>query len=54
MAIYIAKSITDVYRDGHWLMIAKTVTLLCPCENVLKYVKLVELNGEDFLLFNLS
>jgi integrase len=54
MAIYIEKSKTDVYRDGHWVMIAKTGTLLCPCENVLKYIEWAELNGEDFLLCNLS
>jgi integrase len=54
MAIYIEKSKTDIYRDGHWLMIAKTGTVLCPYENILKYIKWTGLEGDDYLFCNLS
>ena len=34
MVIFIESSNADVYRDGAWVMIAKTNTKLCPVRNV--------------------
>ena len=54
MAIFIESSKTDKYRDGSWIMIAKTGTCLCPVTNVKKYIEWANLSSEDFLFCNLS
>ena len=37
--IFIEKSKTDVYREGHWIMIAKTNSDLCPVSNLAYYLE---------------
>lgn len=54
MAIFIECSKTDKYRDGAWVMIAKTGTNLCPVENVKKLIKWGSLSGDDYLFCNIS
>ena len=54
MAIFIECSKTDKYRDGAWVMIAKTGSNLCPVENVKKLIKWGGLSGDDFLFCNIS
>ena len=34
IAEFIESSKTDKYRDGSWIMIAKTGTQLCPVDNI--------------------
>ena len=54
IAVFIESSKTDKFRDGSWIMIAKTGTQLCPVDNVKKYIEWAELNSEGFLFCNLS
>lgn len=54
MNIFIESSKTDRYRDGSWLVIARTGTLLCPVANIEKYIKWGKFNHDDFLFCNLS
>ena len=53
MAIFIECSKTDKYRDGAWIMIAKTGTELCPVENVRKLINWGNLSGDDYLFCNI-
>jgi integrase len=53
MCIFIESSKTDKYRDGAWIVIAKTGTELCPVENVIKYITWSKLCNDDFLFCNL-
>ena len=53
MAIFIECSKTDKYRDGAWIMIAKTGTKLCPVENVKKLINWGNLSGDDYLFCNI-
>ena len=53
MLIFVESSKTDKYRDGAWIMIAKTGTELCPVENVSKYLSWTKLSGNDFLFCNI-
>ena len=53
MAIFIECSKTDKYRDGAWVMIAKTGTKLCPVENVKKLIKWGNLVNDDYLFCNI-
>lgn len=53
MAIFIESSKTDKYRDGAWVMIAKTGTKLCPVENVMKYIKWSQLKDDEYLFCNI-
>ncbi|CAG2214782.1 unnamed protein product [Mytilus edulis] len=39
ISIFIEKSKTDIYRDGNWLIIAKTGTTLCPVRNLELYMQ---------------
>ncbi|XP_068240109.1 uncharacterized protein [Palaemon carinicauda] len=54
MAIFMEGSKTDKYRDGSWIMIAKTGTNICPVDNTVKLIKWANLNGDDYLFCNLS
>ena len=54
IAVFIESSKSDKFRDGSWIMIAKTGTQLCPVDNVKKYIEWAELNSEGFLFCNLS
>ena len=42
MSLFIESSKTDVYRDGHWLVISRTFTklVLCPVKNLEIYLQL--------------
>ncbi|KAK3084851.1 hypothetical protein FSP39_020209 [Pinctada imbricata] len=51
MSIFIEKSKTDIYRDGNWLLIARTGTKLCPVVNLEKYFKFGNLDHSDLYLF---
>jgi len=52
MKIYIEKSKTDIYREGHWSFIAKGLNGICPVENVIKYCTLANISEEsDEFLF---
>ena len=42
--IFIQKSKTDQYRDGHWLVVAKTGNVTCPYEMLRRYFSLAKLN----------
>lgn len=46
MSIFIEKSKTDIYRDGSWVIIAKTGNKLCPVVNMLKYIGLLDFDSE--------
>ena len=39
MTIFIECSKTDKYRDGAWVVIAKTGSLLCPVDNCKKLIQ---------------
>ena len=49
ITVFIEKSKTDIYRDGSWLVIAKTGNLLCPVKN-LKLFLLIDLSSAFFSL----
>lgn len=53
MAIFMEGSKTDRYRDGAWVMIAKTNTKLCPVENVRKLIIWSKLSDKDYLFCNI-
>ena len=53
MAIFIESSKTDKYRDGAWVVIAKTGTKLCPVGNVQKLILWCGMSGDDFLFCNI-
>lgn len=46
MSIFVEKSKTDVYRDGSWVIIAKTNNKLCPVNNLLEYILLLDIENE--------
>lgn len=54
MKIFIESSKTDKFRDGAWIVIAKTGTLLCPVTNVQKFISWSGLSNDDYLFCNLS
>jgi len=54
MSIFMESSKTDKYRDGSWIMIAKTGTVLCPVVNLLKYIGWANFCDEDFVFCNIS
>ena len=54
MAIFMESSKTDKYRDGSWVLIAKTGSNICPVNNALKFIEWTNLSGDDYLLCNLS
>ncbi|WAR21876.1 hypothetical protein MAR_015850 [Mya arenaria] len=45
MEIFIKSSKTDQYRDGAWIVIARTGTLLCPVKNLEKYIQWAGFSG---------
>ena len=49
--IFIEKSKTDIYRDGHWLFLAKLDSKLCPVKLLQKYFQLstIEENSNEFI-----
>ena len=56
MYIFIETSKTDVYRDGAWVVIAKTGTQLCPVANTMEYIELLgfDEHSSEFIFCNLS
>ncbi|XP_069109074.1 uncharacterized protein, partial [Argopecten irradians] len=56
MEIFIEKSKTDIYRDGAWVVIARTGTRLCPVSNVELYFKLANLYEDkaEFIFRNVT
>ena len=42
--LFVEKSKTDVYRDGHWLLIAKLQSPICPVKMLNLYISRTELN----------
>lgn len=38
MSLFIERSKTDIYRDGAWVIISKTGTMLCLVVNLQKYI----------------
>ena len=52
MEIFIESSKTDQYRDGAWVVIARTTTKICPVKMVERYITLGEISGSpDLHLF---
>ena len=39
MSIFLEKSKTDIYRDGAWVIIARTNSELCPVMNTERYLE---------------
>ena len=54
MTMFIECSKTDKYRDGAWVVIAKTGSLLCSVDNCKKLIQWGNLSGDDYLLCNLN
>lgn len=54
MGIFMESSKTDKYRDGAWIIIARTGTVLCPVMNVEKYIHWARLKDTHYLFCNLS
>lgn len=54
MSIFLETSKTDQYRDGSWVMIAKTGTNLCPVENMKYYLEWTQLEKDDYIFCNIS
>ena len=44
MAIFTEKSKTDIYRNGHWLYLAKLKSRLCPITLLRRYMKLAKID----------
>ena len=57
MSIFIEKSKTDIYREGAWVVIAKTNFKLCPVLNLINFVKLLGIeddNSEQYIFCDLK
>ena len=55
MSLFIEKSKTDIYRDGSWLIIARTATNLCPVKNLELYFSYGNLEySENYLFRNIT
>lgn len=53
MSVFIESSKTDKYRDGAWIIIARTGTLLCPVVNLERYFMWAKIDIEsDIYLFS--
>ena len=52
--MFIECSKTDKYRDGAWVVIAKTGSLLCSVDNCKKLIQWGNLSGDDYLLCYLN
>ena len=51
MSIFIEKRKPDVYRDGAWVIIAKTNSKLCPVINLMNFVKLLGIDELGAVFF---
>ena len=45
MEIFIESSKTDQLRDGAWVVIAHTGTLLCPVAMLERYMRMADISG---------
>ena len=56
MSIFIKKSKTDIYRDGQWVVIARTNSRLCPVKNLEMFFRWCGFTEgcTDFIFCNLS
>lgn len=56
MSIFIQQSKTDVYRDGNWVLIARTNSSLCPVRNMELYLQWanIPVDSDVFIFRNLS
>lgn len=54
VGVFMESSKTDKYRDGSWIMIAKTGTMLCPVKNLEKFIQWSGLKNDDYLFCNIS
>jgi len=53
MSVFIQSSKTDKYRDGAWVPVARTGTVLCPVDNLEKYFRWAKIsNDSDCFLFS--
>ena len=52
MSIFLECSKTDVYRDGSWILVARTGSKLCPVKNFEEYMGLanIQVNYHSFQL----
>ena len=52
MRIFVQRSKTDIYRDGAWVVIAKTFKCTCPCLLTQRYFSVASFSAEseDFIL----
>uniref|UniRef100_A0A7M5XBI0 Tyr recombinase domain-containing protein n=1 Tax=Clytia hemisphaerica TaxID=252671 RepID=A0A7M5XBI0_9CNID len=50
-AIFIESSKTDVYREGHWVFVARLNSDLCPISNLERYLRIagIENNSDKFI-----
>ena len=53
VSIFIERSKTDVYRDGSWVLVAKTGSIACPYSLLQRYLKAAKLGdtSEDQYIF---
>lgn len=51
MELFIESSKTDQYRDGAWVVIARTSSKLCPVAMMERYQSLAQITGQDLPLF---
>ena len=51
MEIFIESSKTDQYRDGAWVVVARTMTKICPVKMTERYISLGEISGSPDLQF---
>ena len=51
LSIFIEKSKTDIYREGHWLHLAKLKSVLCPIKLLKNYTKMAKIpkSSEKFI-----
>ena len=56
LKLFIEKSKTDLYRDGSWVLIAKTGSLTCPYNMIRHYLKLANIPkaSEEFIFRGLT
>ncbi|KAK6165001.1 hypothetical protein SNE40_023749 [Patella caerulea] len=56
MSIFIQKSKADIYRDGSWVQVARTLTDLCPVKITEKYFTLAgfDVDSDEFIFRKLS
>lgn len=56
MELFIEQSKTDIYRDGSWVLIARTDGKLCPVQNLKLYLNLAHIleDSDEFLFRNIT